>query len=270
MKPLRVIELFSGVGSQRMAFNIVSDRTGIQFDFVAQCDCDILTWSFPCQSLSQAGKKEGMVKGSGTESSLAWEVIRLLECSHRPDWLVMENVPAITYKTNIKQFNQIITALAKLGYYSKYKVLDATDYNVAQTRSRCLMVSRLGEMPTDFPKPIGCTHTLNDYLESAPDVKYYLSKKRLQNAIAESERERARGNGFSFKPCPKNGIAHTITTVSDRKTNTFVDDGERMKPILCGSLSLSEITALMPCVGYTAVVGLPLPSIRKRMITRII
>ena len=232
MKPLRVIELFSGVGSQRMAFNEVSKRTGIPFEFVAQCDidkfavrsynaihgetpnlgditkvdklpdCDILTWSFPCQSLSQAGLKEGMKKGSGTESALAWEVIRLLECSHRPDWLVMENVPAITYKTNIKQFNQIITALARLGYYSKYKVLHATDYNVAQTRARCLMISRLGEMPTDFPKPIGCTHTLNDYLESSPDVKYYLSKKRLQNAIAESERE-GKGQWVCFQALPK-------------------------------------------------------------------
>ena len=82
MKPLRVIELFSGVEAQRIAFNIVSERTGLKFDFVAQCEidkyavksynaihgetpnlgditkvdklpeCDILTWSFPCQSLS--------------------------------------------------------------------------------------------------------------------------------------------------------------------------------------------------------------------------
>ena len=99
MKPLRVIELFSGVGAQRIAFNIVSERTGLKFDFVAQCEidkyavksynaihgetpnlgditkvetlpeCDILTWSFPCQSLSMAGKKEGMKEGTETESS---------------------------------------------------------------------------------------------------------------------------------------------------------------------------------------------------------
>ena len=267
MKPLRVVELFSGVGSQRMAFNIVSAKTGIKFDFIAQCDidkyavksynaihgdtpnlgditkverlpdCDILTWSFPCQSLSQAGKKEGMQKGSGTESSLAWEVVRLLETSHRPDWLVMENVPAITYKTNIKNFNQIITALAKLGYYSRYKVLSATDYNVAQTRSRCFMVSHLGSMPADFPKPIGLNHVLNDYLESCPDIKYFLSEKRLKGAIMESQKEKERGNGFTFAPCPKNGIAHTITTTADRKTNTFIDEGERVAPIQCGSLS---------------------------------
>lgn len=32
----RVLELFSGVGSQRMAFNIVSAQTGIEFEYVAQ------------------------------------------------------------------------------------------------------------------------------------------------------------------------------------------------------------------------------------------
>lgn len=228
-KKYRVLELFSGVGSQRMAFNIVSAQTGIGFEYAAQCDidkfavksynaihgvtpnlgditkvevlpdCDILTWSFPCQSLSQAGRKEGMAKGSETKSSLAWEVIRLLGCSHKPEWLVMENVPMITDKTNLKDFNQIINALNLLGYRSRYRVLDATDFNVPQTRSRCLMVSRLGGMVPDFPTPIGLNHVLGDYLEAHPDSKYYLSPKRVKNIILESERERERER-FSFHP----------------------------------------------------------------------
>lgn len=218
----RVVELFSGVGSQRIAFNIVSQRTGIQFDFVAQCDidkwaiksynaihgdtpnlgdvsqldtlpdCDILTWSFPCQSLSQAGRKEGMAKDSDTKSSLAWEVIRLLENSHKPEWLVMENVPAITNKENVKDFRQIITALSSLGYYSKYKVLDATDFGVPQTRERCFMVSRYAKNVPDFPKPTGLNTVLGAYLESNPDAKFYLSPERVKNIVLESERERER------------------------------------------------------------------------------
>ena len=225
MKPLRVIELFSGVGAQRMAFNIVSERTGLKFDFVAQCEidkyavksynaihgetpnlgditkvetlpeCDILTWSFPCQSLSMAGKKEGMKEGTETESSLAWEVIRLLKCSHRPEWLVMENVPAITYKGNIKDFNQIIKALGNLGYINRYGIFNATDYGVAQDRDRCMMVSHLGGAIPDFPKPI-------------------------------------------LDPVPLDGISKTITTKSERKTGTYVLERERMTPpILVGMLS---------------------------------
>lgn len=250
----RVIELFSGVGSQRMAFNIVSAQTGIEFEYVAQCDidkyavksynaihgvtpnlgditkvevlpdCDILTWSFPCQSLSQAGRKEGMAKGSDTKSSLAWEVIRLLGCSHKPEWLVMENVPMITDKTNLKDFNQIINALNLLGYRSRYRILDATDFNVPQTRSRCLMVSRLGGMVPDFPTPIGLNHILGDFLEPNPDPKYYLSPRRVKSIIVASERNKAMGNGFQCFPVTKNDVARTITVKPDRKSSTHLLD----------------------------------------------
>ena len=40
--------------------------------------CYVLTYSFPCQDLSQAGKLAGMEKGSGTRSGLLWEVERIL------------------------------------------------------------------------------------------------------------------------------------------------------------------------------------------------
>lgn len=39
----------------------------------------IMTYSFPCQDLSNAGKGAGMEKGSGTRSGLLWEVERLLD-----------------------------------------------------------------------------------------------------------------------------------------------------------------------------------------------
>lgn len=257
----RVLELFSGVGSQRMAFNIVSAQTGIKFEYVAQCDndkfavksynaihgvtpnlgditevkqlpdCDILTWSFPCQSLSQAGRKEGMGKGTNTKSSLAWEVIRLLDCSHKPEWLVMENVPMITDKTNLKDFNQIRNALNLMGYRSRYKILKATDFNVPQTRSRCMMVSRLGGMVPDFPTPIGLNHVLRDYLEPNPDPKYYLSQKRTRSIILNSIKNVEEGNGFVFAPVTPDGIAHTLSTKASHKTATYIleDDAKPLK-----------------------------------------
>jgi len=55
----------------------------------------VLTYSFPCQDLSKAGRLAGM--GRGTRSGLLWEVERLLlECGgKRPDVLLMENVPGV-------------------------------------------------------------------------------------------------------------------------------------------------------------------------------
>ena len=178
-------------------------------------------------SLSQAGRKEGMKLGSQTNSALAWEVIRLLGVSHRPEWLVMENVPAISNKNNIRDFNQIIEKLNRLGYRSRFKIFDATDFDVPQTRQRCLMVSRYHGTVPDFPKPLGLHHVLGDYLEPNPDPKFYLSPSRVKKIILESERERERGNGFRFSPSSKDGVAHSITTNPDRKCSTFVIEGAR-------------------------------------------
>lgn len=101
---LRVIELFAGIGAQASAL----ERLGIDFKstvceidnhaYNAYCaihgptenlgditkvehlpPCDLLTYSFPCQDLSVAGYQRGMEKGSGTRSSLLWEVGRLLD-----------------------------------------------------------------------------------------------------------------------------------------------------------------------------------------------
>lgn len=59
----------------------------------------ILTYSFPCQDLSLAGKRQLMSKGSGTRSGLLWEVERiLLELKERdelPQVLLMENVTQV-------------------------------------------------------------------------------------------------------------------------------------------------------------------------------
>ena len=41
-------------------------------------DFDILFYSSPCQNASRAGRREGIEKGSGTESSLILEVYRAI------------------------------------------------------------------------------------------------------------------------------------------------------------------------------------------------
>ena len=61
----------------------------------------VLTYSFPCQDLSKAGKGMGMEKGSGTRSGLLWEVERILDELYEmgtdklPKVLLMENVPDV-------------------------------------------------------------------------------------------------------------------------------------------------------------------------------
>ena len=140
--------------------------------------CYIMTYSFPCQDLSNAGLQKGMDRGSGTRSGLLLEVERLLkETNELPQVLLMENVPQVIGKKNIGAFAEWIAFLDSLGYHSKWEVINATDYAVPQNRQRCFMVSVLGDYFYNFPKKIGNTRKLRDLLENNVPENYYLSEK---------------------------------------------------------------------------------------------
>lgn len=143
----------------------------------------IMTYSFPCQDLSSAGKGAGMGKGSGTRSGLLWEVERLLdECEELPQVLLMENVPEVIGSKNIKHFAKWVEILDKLGYRSKWGLLNAKDFGIAQNRNRCFMVSVLGDYYYDMPTGFKLEYFLKDFLdkkvdEIEPITKYELSDK---------------------------------------------------------------------------------------------
>ena len=217
-KPIRLIELFAGVGSQAMALrelgaNFEHYRV-VEFDKYAVASYNaihgtsfptmdvtkikgsdlgiedivnytyILTYSFPCQDLSVAGKGKGMTKGSGTRSGLLWEVERLLnEVDNLPQVLLMENVPQVHGKKNIDDFWKWIEFLESKGYSNHWQDLNAKNYGVAQNRNRTFMVSILGDYKYEFPKPIELTKTMKDYLEDEVDEKYYINNEKAQKLI---------------------------------------------------------------------------------------
>ena len=217
-KPIRLIELFAGVGSQAMALRNIGANfehyrvvefdkyavasynaihgTGFEPSDIRQVngydlgimDTDrytyIMTYSFPCQDLSVAGKMRGMEKGSGTRSSLLFEVERLLnEVEELPQILLMENVPQVISKKNEKAFGEWKTALEWKGYRNYIQILNAKDYGVAQSRKRCFMVSILGESHYQFPKPIPLEKCMADYLEENVDEKFYVASEKAKDLI---------------------------------------------------------------------------------------
>ena len=111
---------------------------------------DILTYSFPCQDLSNVGAFHGYNKGidkeSGSRSSLLWQVGRILtEMKNAkkmlPRFLVMENVPTLLSDRHLGNFNTWIMDLEDLGYISQYYQLNATSFGLPQNRPRLLMIS---------------------------------------------------------------------------------------------------------------------------------
>ena len=221
-KPIRLIELFAGYGSQAMAlkrigakfehyrvvefdkyaiasYNAVNgtdfptmDITKVHAEDLSICDTNtftyLLTYSFPCTDLSVAGKQAGMSKGSGTRSGLLWEVERILteirdSNGELPQILFMENVPQVHRQDNMPDFRKWLDFLESLGYVNYWQDLNAKNYGVAQNRERCFMFSFLGEYNYKFPNPIPLEKKLKDYLEQDVDEKYYIKNEKAQKLI---------------------------------------------------------------------------------------
>lgn len=248
-KPIRLIELFAGYGSQAMglrdvgakfehyrvvefdryaiaSYNAVHgtdfpplDITQIHADDLNICDtekyCYFMTYSFPCTDLSLAGKQAGMKKGSGTRSGLLWEVERILReikesGGELPQILFMENVPQVHAEVNKADFQKWIDFLTGIGYVSYWQDLNAKDYGVAQNRNRCFMFSFLGEYNYRFPSPVPLTKRIRDYLEESVDERFYVSDKALKGFAEPAKKQKEKGNNFHAVIRDGDSIAATI------------------------------------------------------------
>lgn len=186
----------------------------------------IMTYSFPCQDLSLAGKGKGMADTS-TRSGMLWEVERILNelktTNSLPQILLMENVPQVHGSDNVEHFNKWQLALENMGYKNYFQDLIATDYGIPQTRNRCFMVSILGDYSYTFPKPIPLELKLKNLLEKEVDEKYYLSDKMIKFFMHNEKKQKENGNGFKFNISDGNVIAKTITTRAEyRMDDNFV------------------------------------------------
>lgn len=208
----------------------IQNAKGEDFKIVNKEQYDyIMTYSFPCQDLSLAGKSKGMADTS-TRSGMLWEVERILNelktTNSLPQILLMENVPQVHGSDNVEHFNKWQLALENMGYKNYFQDLIATDYGIPQTRNRCFMVSILGDYSYTFPKPIPLKLKLKDLLEDEVDEKYYLSDKMINCLMSESENSKyPRKERFlqTLKNTNENGIAATLCTTSgSRATDNFI------------------------------------------------
>ena len=231
--PLRLIELFAGIGSQTQALTNIGiahkvvaiseiDKYAIQ-SYEAMHgkannlgdirkigelpDADLWTYSFPCQDISVAGKGAGIKEG--TRSGLLFEVERLLcvasEKGTLPKYLLLENVKNLVSKKFKADFDKWLDFLAELGYTNYWKVLNAKDYGIPQNRERVFCVSIRGEHePFVFPKPKELTIRLRDMIDEAVDERFYLKESTIRSIL------RSTFNSRRDSIRPGDGLANTL------------------------------------------------------------
>ena len=205
-----------------------------------------MTYSFPCQDLSLAGKQKGMAKGENTRSGLLWEVERLLnECEELPQILLMENVTQVHGKKNKEHFDEWIAFLESKGYSNYWKDLNAKNFGIPQNRNRTFMVSVLGDYTYEFPKEFPLELRLKDMLEDSVDEKFYLSGKMInyfkENTIKQ-QKTSAMGCGGGYVPmvtepqCKQAGIltGGKWDKMHDVSRRVYSDDGIAPTLHTCG------------------------------------
>ena len=242
---MKVLSLFSGIG----AFEKALDRLNIDYELVAfseidkyatksYCaihgvdesmnlgditkvdenslpkDIDLITYGFPCQDISLAGKQKGMFNDDGTQtrSGLFFEALRIIEAT-KPKIAIAENVKNLTGKKFKEQFELVLKSLEEAGYSNYWKVLNAKDYGILQNRERVFIISIRKDIDKgfEFPEPFPLKLRLKDMLDDEVDEKFYLSNKGVNGllnaftAVARevSEIELIDDTNLGFNPTPK-------------------------------------------------------------------
>lgn len=163
---MKVVSLFAGIGGfdlgfERAGFEIVAHvekddncrkllaarwPTAVALDDVCQAGahnlpaCDVVTFGFPCQDLSVAGKRAGL---KGSRSGLFYEATRIIN-ELRPAFCLFENVPGLLSSEQGRDFANVLLELDRIGYNGAWRVLDAQWLGVAQRRRRVFgLFSRL-------------------------------------------------------------------------------------------------------------------------------
>lgn len=166
---MRYIDLFSGIGG----FALGLKHAGIEFEehWFSEIDknainiykkhfpnakelgnvrairdfsgikADIITFGFPCQDLSVAGKRRGL---AGDRSGLFFEAVRIIR-ELKPQYFIFENVKGLLTNNRGADFVRCLREIADIGLYECEWQLVNTSWVLPQNRERVYFVGRLGE-----------------------------------------------------------------------------------------------------------------------------
>lgn len=137
---------------------IYSDITQISKDQLPKEPIDVVLGGFPCQGFSVANNKRSM---EDKRNFLYLELLRVVK-ELQPKFFVAENVKGLLSMQKGQVLDMILKDFEKLGYRVDYRVLNAEQFGVPQSRERVIIIGNQIGVENPFPKP---THTTNPQLE---------------------------------------------------------------------------------------------------------
>lgn len=208
------IDLFAGIGGIRIPFDELGYRIVFSSEWdKAACDTyeanfgerpvgditkidaasipkhDVLLAGFPCQAFSIMGKRKGFEDARGT---MFFEIARILDY-HKPEAFLLENVKQLATHAGGKTFAFILETLRELGYFVKWKVLNALDFGVPQKRERTIIVGfrdpeKAARFDFDFPVipyDLGKIVEPDDQADESLFASDYIAAKRRERVLTK-------------------------------------------------------------------------------------
>lgn len=196
---VRFIDLFAGIGGFRLAMESFGatcifsseideyakktyfenfgdipkgDITKIKEEEIPEHE--VLCAGFPCQPFSISGKRKGFEDARGT---LFFDIARIINY-RKPPVVFLENVSHLQRHDKGKTLNVIIRILKDMNYNVFYKVLNASEYGIPQSRKRlyilCFRKDMYPKLNFKFPKGVKKNVCVKDILLRSEETQKYI------------------------------------------------------------------------------------------------
>lgn len=185
MPTLSHLELFSGIGGFRHAFDLLGVDHNLEVPCVGYSEIDlqakktyqanfdvstsvdlgdivpftdtpenirrlpdfnILTGGFPCQAFSMMGYQNGFQDERG---NLFFNILKIL-IEKRPPYILLENVRNLVSHDKKRTFTIIKKSLESIGYHVYFDIFNSHNFGLAQTRNRIFIFASRAKLPSSF------------------------------------------------------------------------------------------------------------------------
>lgn len=137
-------------------------------DILEECasekdDIDLVVGGPPCQTFSRSN--EGSRSGTDTKRGKLYQEYAKILHQLEPEAFIFENVRGLKSANDGKDLEMVREELERDTYHTEFKVLNAANFGVPQTRKRIIIVGTKPGTEFDFPEPSHTEHGQEDTKE---------------------------------------------------------------------------------------------------------